>query len=66
MQNFMETGPVVCSGEYVGMKSGCSSYNTSKPVFSYRNCALRVEKSEIPQSLGMEKPQNVKIAEKRL
>ena len=32
MQNFMEIGPVVFAGEYLGMKIGCSSYNTSKPV----------------------------------
>ena len=32
MQNFMGIGPVVFAGEYLGMKIGCSSYNTSKPV----------------------------------
>ena len=40
MQNFMGIGPVVFAGEYLGMKIGCSSYNTSKPVevemISYR------------------------------
>ena len=33
MQNFMEIGPVVFAAEYVGMKNGCTSYNTSKPVY---------------------------------
>ena len=32
MQNFREIGPVVFAGEYLGMKIGCSSYSTSKPV----------------------------------
>ena len=32
MQNFMEIGLVVFAGEYLGIKIGCSSYNTSKPV----------------------------------
>ena len=34
MQNFMGIGPVVFAGEYVSMKIGCASYNTSKPVDS--------------------------------
>ena len=33
MQNFMEIGPVVFAGEYLGIKIGCSSYNTTKPVY---------------------------------
>ena len=30
----MEINPVVFAGEYVGMKNGCASYNTSKPVMN--------------------------------
>ena len=32
MQNFLEIGRVVFAGEYVSMKIGCASYDTSKPV----------------------------------
>ena len=42
MQNFMEIGPVVFAGEYLGMKIGCSSYNTSKPVLHDHDSRLQV------------------------
>ena len=42
MQNFMEIGPVVFAAEYVGMKNGCTSYNTSQPVDATINCTLNV------------------------
>ena len=40
MQHFMEIGPVVFAGEYLGIKIGCSSYNTSKPVVDLRDFSL--------------------------
>ena len=35
MQNFIAIGQVVFAGECVSIKTGCTSYNTSKPVVSY-------------------------------
>ena len=32
MRNFMEIGRVVFAGECVSIKTGCTSYNTSKPL----------------------------------
>ena len=32
MQNFMEIGPVVFAGEYVGMKNGCGSYFSKRKL----------------------------------
>ena len=36
MQNFMEIGLVVFAGECVSIKTGCTPYSTSKPVFFYQ------------------------------
>ena len=40
MQNFMEIGSLVFAGEYLGIKIGCSSYNTSNPVLYLSNSLL--------------------------
>ena len=40
MQHFMEIGPVVFAGEYLGIKIGYSSYYTSKPVVDLRDFSL--------------------------
>ena len=36
----MEIGPVVFASEYLGIKIGCSSNNTSKPVVDLRDFSL--------------------------